>query len=180
MPIYQWEAEFSQLLDIYRELKPARVLEIGTYHGGTLYHWLQNATEGTTVVSVDNYAVGVDNRSLYQDWIPNGVSLITIKGASEEPQTVEAIRKAIRGKYDWVFIDGGHFYEEVKADWENYRPMVKKGGVVVFHDILPPSEVWPDIEVNRLWKEIKAEGYETQEIIHDRRAAWGGIGLVFL
>ena len=42
VPIFQWEKEFEVLLELYRRETPERVLEIGTYHGGTLFHWLRN------------------------------------------------------------------------------------------------------------------------------------------
>lgn len=33
-----------------------------------------------------------------------------------------------------LFIDGDHFYEGVKNDWDKFSPFVKKGGAVMFHD----------------------------------------------
>jgi len=35
---------------------------------------------------------------------------------------------------DWVYIDAGHSYEEVKVDLEAWFPKVRKGGVVSGHD----------------------------------------------
>jgi predicted O-methyltransferase YrrM len=35
---------------------------------------------------------------------------------------------------DLLFIDGGHKYEEVKADYESWAKFVKPGGVIAFHD----------------------------------------------
>lgn len=177
VPIFQWQPEFEQLLELYRERKPKRVLEIGTYHGGTLYHWLQNATPGTHITTVNSYAVGVDNRYLYDDWAPDGVTLAVIVGDSSAPKTIRSV--AIDAPFDWVFIDAGHYYPEVKADWDNYRPLVSAGGVVCFHDILPPNDVHPEIEVAQLWEEIKAD-YDTLEFVADRNASWGGIGVAMI
>ncbi len=174
VPILQWEKEFSVLLGLYRRLDPARVLEIGTYHGGTLYHWLQNSS-GRTIVSVDSYSVGVDNRRLYDDW--NDLSeLVVIEGNSHDETTVEQVRR--RAPYDFVMIDAGHYYNEVKKDWELYRPMVNHSGLMCFHDILT-HPAWPSIEVGRLWDEIKQD-HLTFEIVADRQAEWGGIGVVLL
>lgn len=175
---YQWEAEFEKLLAIYRFRKPKRVLEVGTYHGGTLWHWLQNAQPGTFVVSVDSYAVGVDNSRLYDSWTPEGCGYQVIRGDSRKPTVIAAAETF--GHYDWIFIDAGHLYEEVKDDWENYRPMCQPGGVVVFHDILPPSRTWPDIQVAWLWKEIRQFGWTTSEIVADPDAEWGGLGIVWM
>ena len=35
---------------------------------------------------------------------------------------------------DFLFIDADHSYEAVSADWKNWSPFVRKGGVIVFHD----------------------------------------------
>src|SRR6187551_415393 len=119
VPCLQREAEFTQLLDLYRERKPMSVLEIGTYHGGTLYHWLQNAQSGAMVVSVDSYATEVDNRHLYDEWTPDDVTLHVVEGNTHDPSTLAEVGKYSLS-YEWVFIDAGHHYEEVKADWLNY------------------------------------------------------------
>ena len=177
VPIFQHVAEFVRLLNLYKERRPMRTLEVGSYHGGTLYHWLQHAPFGAVVVSVDTYTAA-DNRSLYPDWTPEGVTLHVIEGDSNSPATAE--QAAEHGPFDWTFIDAGHYYHEVKADWTLYKPLTAPGGVVAFHDILPGNRYHPEIEVNRLWREIQAEGYETEEIIHDAAAIWGGIGVVVL
>ncbi len=38
------------------------------------------------------------------------------------------------GKVDWVFIDAGHLYEEVKNDIEIARKLLKPGGIISGHD----------------------------------------------
>lgn len=178
VPIFQWESEFEPLLEMYRRRRPTTVLEVGTFHGGTLYHWLKNAAPGTKIVTVDSYLVGIDNRKLYPGWTPAGVILDVIEGDSSDGDIIEQVRES--APFDWVFIDAGHFYAEVAADWHNYKTMVLSGGVVIFHDILPPSRSWPIIEVNWLWREIKREGLKTEEIIDDPEAEWGGLGIVYL
>jgi predicted O-methyltransferase YrrM len=35
---------------------------------------------------------------------------------------------------DLLFIDADHSYEAVRADWLNWSPFLKKGGIIVFHD----------------------------------------------
>ena len=39
-----------------------------------------------------------------------------------------------RGTIDFIFIDGDHSYEACKADIAAWAPLVKKGGVIAFHD----------------------------------------------
>lgn len=176
VPILQWQAEFEVLLALYRLQAPEDVLEIGTYHGGTLYHWLQNSIADTHIVSVDSYTVGVDNRHLYDSWNRYGCDLRVIKGDSHDTNTLNEV--GAYGLFDFVFIDAGHFLPEVTADWNNYRPMVRSGGVMCFHDILT-HPAWPSIEVGQLWDKIRRD-YRTFEIVADRTAEWGGIGVVLL
>jgi predicted O-methyltransferase YrrM len=40
-------------------------------------------------------------------------------------------------KVDFLFIDADHSYEGVKKDFEMYSPLVRKGGIIAFHDIIP-------------------------------------------
>ncbi len=177
VPVLQWQAEFEVLLELYRRLEPANVLEVGTYHGGTLYHWLQNtARPGAKIVTVDSYAVGVDNRHLYDDWNVNDTRLVVVAGDSHDEETIQRVWK--HGPFDFVMIDAGHYYNEVQRDWQRYGAMVKKGGLVCLHDILT-HPAWPSIEVGRLWDEIKKD-HLTFEIVADRDAEWGGIGVVLL
>jgi cephalosporin hydroxylase len=37
-------------------------------------------------------------------------------------------------RFDLVFLDAMHTYEDVKADIERWRPKVRAGGVMAFHD----------------------------------------------
>lgn len=169
--IIQEEVDFAPLLALYREREPRMVLEVGTYSGGTFFHWLQNARPGTTVVSVDLYDE-VDNTHLYDSWAPPGVSWKAIHGDSRAKATINAARSF--APYDWIFIDAGHLADEVRADWANYGPMARPGGVVAFHDIAVLT--LPSIQVAPLWAEIKQD-YKTTEF---KSPDTSGIGVVFM
>ncbi len=177
VPVLQRTDEFDQLLALYRARRPTRVLEVGSYEGGTLYHWLVAARPGAVVVSIDNHSMGSDNRHLYAEWAPAGVSVHAIVGDSRAEETRTAAR--LLGPYDWVFIDADHSYAAVAADWASYGQMCAPGAVIALHDILPASAAYPEIQVSRLWAEIKVD-HTTTEFIADRAAPWGGIGVVFL
>jgi predicted O-methyltransferase YrrM len=177
VPILQWQWEFQAVLDLYEERKPMKVVEVGTYHGGTLYHWLSKATPGATVISIDSYVTGVDNSGMYQDWCPTDVELIAIRGDSRK---VWIDQGHLLRDTDWLFIDAGHTFNEVLDDWQSYSQFVAPNGVVLLHDIVPGGEQHPELEVHQLWRQIQAKGYVTQEVISDHVADWGGIGIVYL
>lgn len=176
VPIFQREWEFAQALDRYRQRRPRRILEVGTFHGGTLYHWLRLAETGAVVVSIDSYQAGVDNRHLYADWTPSGVMLHALMGDSHAPSTIAQV--ADFGPFDWIFIDAGHTEAEVQADWDAYARMAAPGGLIALHDICYSPHDW--IQVDRVWRRIQAQGYVTQELVCAYGLDWSGIGCVFM
>ena len=171
VPLLQHHGEFAELLDLYRTTQPKRVLEVGTYHGGTLYHWLQNATPGTLVVSVDRYDL-VDNTHLYPDWCPPDVTYEVIRGDSNDLNTV--LVAAAYSPYDWIYIDADHTEPAVRRDWQNYRELAAHNATIVFHDISPSND--PSLQVAPLWNEIR-DTHTTREIASND--GWG-IGIIHL
>src|SRR2546427_5734662 len=101
--ICQLESEFSSVLEVYRSAQPKRILEIGTASGGSLFHWLRNATIGARIVTVDlaepEYP---SNRHLFQDWLLPDVALVEVTGSSHYPKIQERFREL--GPFDWGFI----------------------------------------------------------------------------
>lgn len=64
-----------------------------------------------------------------------------IKDLSAEPSAIKAASDRL---YDYVLVDGDHSTAGVAADFENYGPLVKPGGLIVFDDY--GSDHWPGIK----------------------------------
>jgi predicted O-methyltransferase YrrM len=176
LPVWQFPGEFDQLLSLFESKQPKRVLEVGTYYGGTLKQWLQRSQPGTLVVSVDRYDIPrADNRAHYSEWAAPGVEYAVIVGDSHNPATIASA--AANGPYDFILIDADHVYDAAKRDWENYGSMCAEGGVIVFHDIVSCPIAHPELQVNRLWAEIKAVE-ATFEYVNDPAQTCCGIGVV--
>lgn len=176
--IGQMEWEFEHALELYRLKAPAKVLEIGTWAGGTLYHWLRNAEPGALVVTVDSKQ---PDTSPFDEWCPPDVNWLQVVGNSHSSEVIGECE--IHGPYDWLFIDGCHVYEDAQADWENYKALCAPGAVVLFHDISLRRE-YPEqgkeAGVWRLWREIQAEGFMTQELRVVPELTEYGIGVCHL
>lgn len=71
-------------------------------------------------------------------WLEESVYQDAVKNLGEErlirKSSVEASKDFKDGSLDFVFIDAGHTYEEVKEDIEAWYPKVRKGGIVSGHD----------------------------------------------
>lgn len=167
--VYQDLWELDQMLAVFERQHPQRVLEVGSWHGGTLWHWLQVAH---TVVSVDD---GMRLAGEWEKWAAaTGAKLHLLQGMSQDPAIVE--RAAKLGPYDWIFVDADHRYPAVKADWENYREMAAPGCVFVFHDTQHVGDDTYGVE--RLWGEITAE--PDTRWLHICNTGHCGIGLLWL
>ncbi len=67
---------------------------------------------------------------------------------ADSAQAVALLPPTLPGA-DFLFIDGGHALDVVRKDVELYVPLVKSGGIVVFHDFSSecgvPTVVWEEI-----------------------------------
>jgi len=177
--------EILELAELVVKLKPRRVLEIGTYNGGTLYTWCQLALEDAEIISIDLpgglFGGGYPKwrAVLYQHFRKPRQKLHLVRGDSHDPNILEEVEKILGGeKLDFLFIDGDHSYEGVKKDFEMYSPLVRSGGIVAFHDIVPrpPENVGG---VPRFWSEVKSR-FKHIEIVKDWHQGGYGIGVLFL
>lgn len=176
--ILQMDYEMRAFAELYVARRPHSVLEIGTRWGGTLWHWL---TFGAlpdagwrTVVAVDQHFESAQD--VMQGWANNaGAELFLIEGDSTSAETIAQVTQRLPNGVDWLFIDGDHSYNGVLADFNNYAPLLNKGGVLALHDINPQAEA----QVDRLWQQIQRTGATTREIIADPNSQGSGIGIVF-
>jgi predicted O-methyltransferase YrrM len=88
--------------------------------------------------------------------------------------------KAVLGgqALDYRSIDGDHSYAGVKRDFEMYAPLVRKGGLIAFHDIAngPPESVGG---VPQFWQELRG-GHRRNELIRDPKQGSGGVGMIYV
>lgn len=174
--------EITRLYRFVEERRPHALLEIGTAKGGSLFLFCQAAADDATVVSID-LPLGRNGGGypawkapIYKKFVKPGQRLELLRTSSHLPVSRDQARAIAPGGYDLIMIDGDHSYEGVKIDFELYSPLLAPGGVIVLHDILN-NRFDPEIEVDRLWNEIKPR-YETLEIVDSYDQGNLGIGVV--
>lgn len=198
------EALADFILNQYDRHPLATIVEIGSYHGGTLWMFSQFAPTGANLISIDlpdgNFAAGADRDQFYFmknyigrfDRVPDGLqhrqNFHYLRADSHEEatkQTLSALITSLNAPVDLLFIDGDHSYEGVKQDYLMYREFVRDGGLIIFHDINSHQQV-PFCRPHQLWQEIKGQdSSEYREIIgRDLEAGWGpdwaGIGIIIV
>jgi predicted O-methyltransferase YrrM len=136
---------------------PTRIVEIGTFHGGTLWAWCRVATRDAHLVTVDlpggPFGGGGYDPSTLQAHGQRGQTITLVEGDSHAPETLATVERAVGGPVDFLFIDGDHHHEGVSSDYAMYSPLVRKEGLIAFHDIVPGLEEYVG-GVPRFWREL--------------------------
>ncbi len=181
----QIKEEFVELLKIFQELNPQYIMEIGTANGGTLFCFCKLARNDATIISIDlpegPFGGGYPEWKIpiYQAFTKENQKLYLLREDSHKQETLEKVKEILNGnQLDFLFIDGDHSYEGVKKDFEMYSPLVRKGGIIAFHDIVfgPPEYAG---EVVKFWEEIKNKFFY-KEFIKNKKQIGCGIGIVFM
>lgn len=176
MEVLQVPSELAPMLDLYRDRKPKRVLEIGCWDGGTLREWL---TQGTPDIVV---AVDLEHRNAgaYAEWTKHATRLVLATGQSQDPPAIETMQR--HAPYDWVFVDGDHGDWGVMTDVLNVSPLVRGGGLLILHDIQGGSDFQAgDYPPRKVLEQYRADGFEVWEYVEEGQHPWAhGIGVVQL
>lgn len=181
----QIPSEIRSLLHVVRELKPVRLMEIGTANGGTLFLLAKAAAPNAHIISVDMpggwFGGGYPRfkARLFKAFTHASQRLDLIRADSHVSSTVDSVRQLLSGQpLDFLLIDGDHTYEGVKQDFETYSPLVRPGGLVAFHDIMSnPFESSSQVHV--FWNEVK-QNHRADEFVADRSQAGLGIGALWM
>jgi predicted O-methyltransferase YrrM len=104
--------------------------------------------------------------------------IVFIAADSHREQTRRAAEDSLFGRpVDVLFIDGDHTRAGVEADFRMYSPLVRKGGLVAFHDIVPgPAENVGGVP--EFWESIRDA--DSLELVDDWAQGGCGIGVLRL
>ena len=166
--LLQDQPEFDNLIEAYKVIQPRNVLEIGSLFGGTLWHWMKhNSRADARFATIDLWVGAGDSRrhaqikghgGLWKSWADNR-PFFAANRRSADAETLQTAKEWFPDGIDWLFIDGDHRYEAVKADFELYKPLVTPGGSVVLHDIYRAVGV---DNVPKFWAELNANSLPGQ------------------
>lgn len=154
---------------IVEAARPRTFVELGT-HGGHSYFAICQAvkTAGlpTRCFAVDTWEGDV-HAGFYKEEFFNTVSdynKANFAGFSRLVRSTfdEALAHFSDGSIDLLHIDGRHFYEDVKHDYESWAPKLSDRAVVLFHDTNVRER---NFGVFRLWEELR-DRFPSFEFFH--------------
>lgn len=144
---------------VIRALAPRTLVELGT-HGGYSYFAFCQAIKGlglaTRCFAVDTWK-GDEHAGFYAEDFFNSVSDHNAAHYASFSRLVratfdEALAHFSDGSIDLLHIDGRHFYDDVKHDFDSWRPKLSDRAVVLFHDTNVRER---DFGVFRLWESLR-------------------------
>lgn len=153
----------EEILRLYRrviDMRPRRVVEIGTARGGTLYLWAQAAAADARIVSVDlpggPFGGGYRpcREPFYHAFVAAGQALTLIRDDAHNPPVRDRVAGLLGGGADFLFIDADHSLPGIRRNLALYGPLVRPGGLIALHDVLRNPR-WPEIEIWQLWARIR-------------------------
>ncbi len=65
--------------------------------------------------------------------------------------------------FDWIYVDGDHVYEAVRADLELFDPKVRPGGLIAGDDY-GQAGWWKDGVTRAVDEFVEARGYEAVSV----------------
>lgn len=180
--ITQVRSEIVGLLDRLRAIAPRTVVEVGTHKGGNSFLFCHALPSVERVIGVD---LCVQNAPKLIYFARPGQVYRALHGDSQTQEMLGRVRSHLRGNsIDFLFIDGDHSYKGARADFELYAPLVRRGGIIALHDIVPDhrTRYGKDTgcyagEVYKLWAELK-QRHDCEELVDNPGQDGFGIGIV--
>jgi hypothetical protein len=177
----------NEILAFLSRLKRTTVraaCEIGTGHGGTTYLL-------TKVLQPDVSLITIDPKN---DWRKKIIlsslkkprqRLHVISAYSTHPGTFSRVAGILRDqKLDLLFIDADHSYPSVKQDFEIFSKLVREGGWIAFHDIVPDyysrfgvRTISSSGDVPKYWRELRGK-WSSTEIVENWDQDGYGLGVL--
>lgn len=159
----QDKVELIHFLYLLNEIEPKIIVEIGVHQGHSIQTW-KEAFDPELLIGIEN-----DPHDLrFKDF-----SLI--HADSTDKRTLLKVIDMLNGRMiDFLFLDGDHTYKGVRKDWENYFPLVRKGGIAAIHDIARVEEGWKGLVETRPFFDLVKIDYPHEEIMH----GGPGVGIV--
>jgi predicted O-methyltransferase YrrM len=123
-----------------RHVRPAEVLEVGTYAGGTAVGWaralVENGAGRLTCVDNDSYSQGIYPAKVTANLERVGLPPQRVRFLNgDSRKLLPALMDEMGGRVDAYLVDADHTYEGAMADLLGGRPLMRPGGWLLVHDV---------------------------------------------
>jgi glycosyltransferase involved in cell wall biosynthesis len=160
-------------------LRPRVFVELGTHRGFSYFVFceaVQRLRLPTQCYAVDTWT-GDEHSGFYGEEVFQTMSAAHDQRYSAFSTLIRstfevASHSFSNGYIDLLHIDGRHYYDDVKSDYEAWRPKLSDRSVVLFHDINVRER---EFGVYRLWEELRCD-HPHFEFLHGHGLGALGVG----
>jgi GT2 family glycosyltransferase len=140
-------------------LRPRRVVELGVFRGLSYFAFCQAVAQlglGAECFGIDTWR-GDEHGGFYGEEIFEGVNRHNADHYGDFSRLMRSAFDEVQPHFanntiDLLHIDGRHFYDDVKHDFEHWLEKLSSAAVVLFHDIEVHER---GFGVAQLWKELR-------------------------
>lgn len=158
VPMTAWLRHGPFAMWLVKASRPKRIVELGSHYGYSYFTFCQAVREAelqTECFAIDTWQ-GDEHSGFYGDEVFDTVHAENEKYADFSTLLRKTFSEALEdiedGSVDLLHVDGRHFYEDVKEDFESWIPKLADRAIVLFHD----TEVRErDFGVWQYWQELK-------------------------
>lgn len=149
-------ADYNRFLyELTRFYRPAVMVETGTDRGRSAAHMACGNRLGRVFTLDIDPACSAEARGL--EW----ANVITWTGES-----LALVDRFPSDSIDLLYLDSLHTYEHTKAEWEAFKPKLRKGALVLIDDITL------DAGMQRFWAELPEPKLELNHLHFSGFGAW--------
>lgn len=138
-----WEGHRDFAYDFLRFIKPAKLVELGSQYGCSLFCFCQAVKDFNleTEISAVDFWKGDIGAADDGETVFSMVNQIKDTFFSKVPLKLyqmnfdAAVSNFQDGSIDIIHIDGGHRFEDVDHDFKLWLPKLKENGILLFHDV---------------------------------------------
>lgn len=165
---YQFENDWfshnaEALFLLIRDLKPSRILEIGSFEGLSTVNFILESlkyTDSIEIQCIDSWEGGQEHKELQMSSVEarflsnvelakqsvpanKKVNVTRLKGYSHK-KMIELLSQGYDNYFDFIYVDGSHEAPDVLLDALLAHKLVRVGGVIAFDDYLwSPGQAEP-------------------------------------
>lgn len=172
-PVYNpesaWHKHSPFAFWLISKLKPETIVELGVHNGFSFFVFCQAGKRyrGKKMFYAIDHWEGDDHAGYFENYIYEKFILHQKKYKKISTVMKCLFEKALPSfednSIDLLHIDGRHFYEDVKNDFESWKTKLKPDAIVLFHD----TQVFErDFGVHQFWKELISQYSLSFEFIH--------------
>lgn len=140
---------YRYLFKTIRRLRPATIMEIGTWRGARAVQMIDEAQKFRPASEITYYgfdlfeemteaqlAKEVSKRPPTQTEVESRLLATGVASRLYKGDTTRVLPRVLAElpQMDFVFIDGGHSIETIRSDWENVEALMHERTVVIFDD----------------------------------------------